>query len=310
MELQVGLDAQWILPKAAAGAGLRRFAEDVVGRGLDHVGVGDHISFRDGVGFDGLVSAMAMLASDPALVVRIQVYILPLRHPVLVARQLATVAEHAPGRLAVACGIAGEDRSEYWICGIDPATRGARADESLRALRQLMTGAPVDFEGRFFEFKDAWIAPAPAVTIPLIIGGRSDAAIERTARYGDGWQGMWVSPRRFGEAVEQIGARALELGREPLDWSHGMTFWCGFDHDGVPGARRVAEVMEPFYGMSFDRFARYTPVGTPDDIAAAIAPYIDAGCISATIVAGGLPADVAVELTGQVRDRLRAAQPG
>lgn len=306
MKFQVGLDAQWILPKSAAGAGLRSFAEQVVGRGLDHVGVGDHISFSDGVGFDGLVSAMAMLASDPEIVVRLQVYILPLRHPVLVARQIATIAEHAPGRFIMACGIAGEDRNEYWMCGIDPGTRGARADESLRAVRELMTGEPVDFEGRFFDFKDAWIAPAPTPAIPLVIGGRSDAAVERTARYGDGWQGMWVSPGRFAHAVTQIDARATELGRESVEWSHGMTFWCGFDHDGLPGAERVADVMEAFYGMPFDKFAKYTPVGTPDDIAARIAPYLEAGCTSATIVAGGLPADVAVELTGQVRDRLRA----
>ena len=63
-------------------------------------------------------------------------YLLPLRHPVLVARQLADIERLAPGRLVLGVGVGGEDRHEVAICGVDPATRGARMDECLAVLRR------------------------------------------------------------------------------------------------------------------------------------------------------------------------------
>ena len=80
---------------------------------------------------------------------------------------------------------------------MDPGTRGRRMDESLQLLRALSGGEPVNFEGEFFALKNALILPAPAPRIPLVVGGRSDAAVRRTARFGDGWLGIWVSPRRY-----------------------------------------------------------------------------------------------------------------
>ena len=78
------------------------------------------------------------------------VYLLPLRHPVLVARQLADLSQIAPGRLTFGVGIGGEDRHEVSICGVDPATRGRRMNECLTAVRQLMTGKPVTMHNAFF----------------------------------------------------------------------------------------------------------------------------------------------------------------
>jgi alkanesulfonate monooxygenase SsuD/methylene tetrahydromethanopterin reductase-like flavin-dependent oxidoreductase (luciferase family) len=115
------------------------------------------------------------------------VYRLPLRHPVLVARQLADVAGLAPGRLVFGVGIGGEDAHELEICGVDPRTRGRRMDESLTLVRELLTGKAVDAEGKFFAFRQAQIVPAPAEPVPIVVGGRSDAAIDRAGRFGDGW---------------------------------------------------------------------------------------------------------------------------
>lgn len=303
MTVTVGLDAQWLFPRAAAGAGLRDFVARAEDAGLDHLGVGDHISFRDGTGFDGLINAMAVLASGSRMSVHVGVYLLPLRHPVLVARQLASIAEHAPGRLVLACGVGGEDRDEFRICGVDPATRGARADESLDALRQLLTGEPSSLDGEFFTFADARITPAPAQPIPLLIGGRSEAALTRTARVGDGWHGIWVSADRFGQAVADIAEQAEAFGR-PAPRDHAMTFWCGFDHDGADGAAVVAERMSGFYGLPFEKFARYVPTGSASDVAEQIAPYLDAGCRNITLVAAGVPAEAAIDYTAEVRQAL------
>ena len=138
--------------------------------------VGDHISFHVGFGMDGLTLAAMVLVAEPRLAVDPGVYILALRHPVPTARQLATMAELAPGRLTLGVGFGGQDRHEVGICGVDPATRGARLDECLHVLRDLGTGEKVTFCGAHIDLTDAQILPACRPPVPLIVGGRSAAA--------------------------------------------------------------------------------------------------------------------------------------
>jgi len=200
----------------------------IVDGGLDHVFVADHVSFHVGAGMDGLINAATLTALSPGRRVCVGVYLLALRHPVPVARQLATLAESAPGQLILGVGVGGEDRNEVAMCGVDPATRGRRTDEALAVLQGLLGGEPMDFHGRFFAFERGWIRPAPEPPIPFLIGGRADAALERAARCGDGWLGIWSSPRRAGEVIRQVDGRAAELGRAPLP-RHGMQLWVGID---------------------------------------------------------------------------------
>ena len=96
--------------------------------GLDHVFVADHISFFTGLGMDGLIQAATIAALEPNLQIHIGVYLLALRHPLPVARQIASLCESAPGRLVLGVGVGGEDRHEIEICGVDPATRGRRTN--------------------------------------------------------------------------------------------------------------------------------------------------------------------------------------
>src|SRR5215472_10377544 len=176
--------------------------------GVDHLCVGDHVSFFVGAGSDGMVTATSLLAAQAALPVYVALYLLPLRHPVPVARQLATIAQLAPGRLTFGVGIGGEDPHEIEICGVEPKTRGRRMDECLQILRSLAGGKPVTFDGEFFSLPDAQIVPAPSPPIPLIVGGRSAAAVRRAARLGDGWLGIWVSARRYATVCDQISQEA------------------------------------------------------------------------------------------------------
>jgi Luciferase-like monooxygenase len=121
-EITVGLRVPHELPGGAAG--LREFAARVEATGIDRVFVGDHVAFKGGQGFDGLVNAAAVAVASRRLVVQTAVYLLPLRHPVPVARQVATLAGLAPGRLVFGVGLGGEDPAELRACGIDPASRG------------------------------------------------------------------------------------------------------------------------------------------------------------------------------------------
>jgi alkanesulfonate monooxygenase SsuD/methylene tetrahydromethanopterin reductase-like flavin-dependent oxidoreductase (luciferase family) len=90
--------------------------------------IGDHVSVFVGAGFDGLVNAAALAVAHSAIPVHVGVYLLPLRHPTLVARQIADLEVLAPGRLVLGVGIGGEDRHEYEACGVDPRTSGRRMD--------------------------------------------------------------------------------------------------------------------------------------------------------------------------------------
>jgi len=259
------------------------FLARVEQEGIDHVCCGDHVSFA-GLGFDGLVQATALAMLHPTLPVYTGVYLLPLRHPVLVARQLADIARLAPGRLIFGAGIGGEDRHEVAICGVDPATRGLRMDECLTIVRQLMTGKAVSYHGTFFDLEEAVIAPAPAEPVPIIIGGRSDAAIRRAGRLGDGWLGIWNSPRRFAAAAEMAAQEAARAGRPDPPSRHAMQVWCGLADSRQAARACLAPAMEAFYQLPFERFEKYCPYGTADDVAEFLAPYVAAGCTTFNLI--------------------------
>src|SRR5687768_13798236 len=105
----VSVHETFLTPSAADR---RRIIDEVVSAGLSHVTMGDHISFHGGTGFDGLLGATSILSTDERVNVLVGVYILGLRHPMLVARQLATLSQIAPARLILGVGVGGEDRLE------------------------------------------------------------------------------------------------------------------------------------------------------------------------------------------------------
>ncbi|HEY1574099.1 MAG TPA: LLM class flavin-dependent oxidoreductase [Pseudonocardiaceae bacterium] len=271
--LRVGMFPPWGPLNRGVDAA-REYLARVGEAGIDHVCCGDHVSFGGGHGSDGLVQATALSMLHPTLPVHTGVYLLPLRHPVPVARQLTDLARLAPGRLVFGVGVGGEDRHEIAVCGVDPATRGRRMDESLTVLRGLLTGSPVTLHGEFFDLTDAVVLPAPSIPIPIVIGGRSDAAIRRAARLGEGWLGIWNSPDRFAAAVDMAGP-----GR------HAMQVWCGFADTGAAAARScLAQAMQRVYGVPFERFERYCPYGTPEDVVEFLARYVTAGCTEFNLI--------------------------
>ena len=301
-ELRVGL-----FPAVAPVTGaeeLRAIVAHAAEVGVDHLCVGDHVSFFVGAGSDGLTTATSLLTTQPDLPVYVALYLLPLRHPVPVARQLATLAELAPGRLTLGVGIGGEDPHELEICGIDPKTRGRRMDESLQILRGLADGTPVTFDGEFFSLDDARILPAPAPPVPLIVGGRSDAAVRRAAKLGDGWLGIWVSPRRYRDVCDQIAGTASSVGRDPGAFEHALNVWCGFASTHESARAPLAAQMQDFYQMPFEPFERYSPYGTPEEVAEFLSPYVESGCRRFNVIPCADHIDTAIASVGEVRKLL------
>jgi alkanesulfonate monooxygenase SsuD/methylene tetrahydromethanopterin reductase-like flavin-dependent oxidoreductase (luciferase family) len=276
------------------------------GEGVDHLCVGDHVSFFVGAGSDGLITATSLLGCQSELPVYVGLYLLPLRHPVPVARQLATIALLAPGRLTLGVGIGGEDPHEIEICGVDPRTRGRRMDECLQVLRGLSQGKPLTFDGEFFAVDQALIVPAPSPPVPLIVGGRSDAAVSRAARLGDGWLGIWVSPRRYAAVRDQITLQAAQAGRDVSGFEHALNVWCGFAPTRAAARQLLAAQMQAFYQMPFEPFERYSPYGTPQDVAEFLFPYIEAGCSAFNVIPCAGDAESAIAAVGELRTLLTA----
>jgi alkanesulfonate monooxygenase SsuD/methylene tetrahydromethanopterin reductase-like flavin-dependent oxidoreductase (luciferase family) len=241
--------------------------------GIDRLTMGDHVSFRDGTGFDGLLQMAALAMASERIQIETAVYLLPLRHPVPVARQVTQVAGLAPGRFVFGIGVGGDDPREFEMCGVPPASRGRRTDESLHIITQLLAGATVDHDGEFFQLRGATIRPVPPVPVPIVVGGRALPAWRRTARFGNGWLGLFVSPDRFGEGVAAIRQLAAEHERTDQMSAHGMHIWCGVG----PDREALATAMENLYGVPYPKFARYAPYGSAEEIAEFAAGYLAAG---------------------------------
>jgi len=293
-----------------AHAERRRLFERAEAAGLDHVFVADHVSFHTGLGMDGLVQAATAAAHSERLGVYVGVYLLALRHPAPVARQIASLCESAPGRLVLGVGVGGEDRHEIEICGVDPRSRGRRTDESLCVLRGLLSGEKTSFSGEFFQIEDALIRPAPAPPVPIVIGGRSDAAVRRTARHGDGWIAAWCSPRRYASVVAEIDDRARAAGRGDVAWRHGLQVWVGLDPARDRARERLAAQMEGMYRIPFAPFERYSPYGSAEAIATFLAGYVDAGCSDLNVMAIAESPDHAIDGVAEIRERLVAHARG
>ena len=278
----------------------RQAMQRIADAGLDHVFFADHVSFKGGFGMDGMVQAAALSQLHPDLSVYIGVYLLALRHPVTVARQLVSLSEMAPGRVVLGVGVGGEDRHEMEVCGIDPRTRGRRTDECLAIIEGLFTGEPLTHRGEFYDLHEAHILPVPNPPIPITVGGRAEAALRRVARHGDGWLSVWRTADRFAEGVAFIDEAAAEIGRN-RPFRHGLQLWCAAG--ATPGEARpwVQRRMEGFYKVPFERFERYVPYGTPEDIAEFLRPFLAAGCQNFNLTMCAATMEESVDASAEVK---------
>jgi alkanesulfonate monooxygenase SsuD/methylene tetrahydromethanopterin reductase-like flavin-dependent oxidoreductase (luciferase family) len=269
--------------------------------GLNHLHCGDHVSFHGGYGWDGLINATMLLNLQDALPVHVGIYQLPLRHPTTVTRQLSTLCEPHPGRLVLGVGVGGDDRAEMEVCGVDPRTRGQRMDESLQIIRRQMTGEAVTFAGEIFDISGAAVHPAVDPPVPLIIGGRTDAAMRRTARLGDGWLAIWASPERVRAFIGQVEEEADRIGRTGVAWRHGIVVWCEFGEDLEQAERRLADNMQHVYKLPRAAFEKWSPAGTPEAIAEFCAPYLETGITDLTLITQGEDLARAIEAAAEVK---------
>ncbi|MFK8022473.1 MAG: LLM class flavin-dependent oxidoreductase [Ilumatobacter sp.] len=304
MEPSVGVSTPWDLWDLPHDEQRARLAQ-IADLGIDHLFTADHVSFIDGSGMDGLVMLAAMSGLEPRLDLHVGVFLLALRHPMVAARQIASLAQAAPGRLTVGVGVGGEDRHEIEVCGVDPASRGRRTDSCLDVVRRVLDGETVSVDDDFLTLTDALIKPAPRPRVPFLVGGRSDAAVERAGRLGDGWLAAWCSSRRFAEGVQ----RAEHLGADrDVMWNHGLQVWVGVGGDVADARQHVAAGMENFYKLPFAAFEKYTPMGSAEQIADFLAPYVLAGARTLNLTPCGADRHVELETIAEVKRLLSSVE--
>jgi probable F420-dependent oxidoreductase len=163
---------------------------------------------------DPFVGMAYALARTTRLKVGTSVAVLPGRHPVLVAKQLASLAALAPGRVLPVFGLRSAIVAEREIFTVPAGERAAVFDESLRLLRSALENDKTDFSGRYFEVTSATVQPRPAKRLDIWLGGSAPAAFRRIGRFGDGWLGSFLTPDEAHRGREMIAAAATDAGRE------------------------------------------------------------------------------------------------
>ena len=246
---------------------------------FDSLWVGDHVAFPQPI-LDPLLQLAQAAACSRTLAFGTGVYLLPLRHPVLVAKQVATLDLLCEGRLSFGVGVGGEFPREYEACGVPVRERGARLSEAIPLLRRLWSGEPVAHEGRFHRFAEVRLLPRPAQAggPPILCGGRNPAALSRIARMGDGWIAYVVTPEMYRDGLEAIAREAEVAGRRLARFASAHLVFTRID-DGYERALDVAtEQLSRRYAMDFRKAAaRYAALGRPADVAERIGAFAKSG---------------------------------
>lgn len=279
---ELPLDAELrfgVITQADGIASARAVVEEAERHALDSVWVGDHVAFTVPI-LDPFLQLAQMAVFSDRLLLGTAVYLLPLRHPVLVAKQVATLDRLCGGRLILGVGVGGEFPGEYAACEVSVHQRGQRLSEAIPLVRSLVLGEATKAAGRAFHFPETRLSPAAHQPDgpPIWCGGRAPAALRRTGRMGDGWVSYVVTPERYREGLETIAREAARSRRKVARFGTGHLLFTRID-DSFEASLEIATAhLSRRYAMDFRAPARrYAALGAPHDVAARIAAFRDAG---------------------------------
>jgi alkanesulfonate monooxygenase SsuD/methylene tetrahydromethanopterin reductase-like flavin-dependent oxidoreductase (luciferase family) len=248
--------------------------------GYDSLWVGDHLAFAVSI-LDPLLQLAQAAVVSRRLLLGTNVYLLPLRHPGPVAKQIASLDHLCGGRLIFGVGVGGEFPQEFAVAGVPLNERGARLSAAIPLLRQLWSGAPVSHASRHFgEFSEVAMQPPArqAGGPPIWCGGRADAALIRTGRLADGYMSYVVTPDQYRSALAKI-TEAADAARRRLDrFGTGHLLFTRLDATYGSALDAAAKSLSQRYAMDFRRAAeRYAALGNAEQVAQRIRDFWDAG---------------------------------
>jgi probable F420-dependent oxidoreductase len=261
--------------------------------GFESVWTGDHMSFHGPIH-----EPLTLLATFVPITRRLRlgtaVYLLALRAPAIAAKAAASLDVLSGGRLLFGVGVGGENPKEFELCGVPHAERGARVTEGIEVVRALWRDTPATFKGRFTRFESVSIDPKPVQRPgpPIWIGGRSDAALTRAGRQGDGWVSYVVQPERYAQSADKIRTAAQAAGRPLGDFAFSHLGFITLGRDWESAKAVWARHLSKRYAQDFEPLARkYGIIGTAAQCAEQIARFEAAGCNYLIVNAIGDPKD-------------------
>ena len=269
----------------AVGVGLMEFPFDTMDGfwrwvdlceqgGIDSIWQTDRLVSRTPI-LECMTALAAIAGRTRRIKFGVNVVSVAMREPVLLAKQCATVDALSQGRLLPGFGIGSPRGPEWTAMHLDPGSRGRKTDEALEIISRLWSGEKLDYAGRHFQLTGAQIAPLPVQPdLPMWIGGSSDAAVRRTAKYGTGWQAGAETPETVGEMITAIRGASAAAGRPVDDDQYGAAFAYRFGGPDDPG---VAKVMDQYKARTGRDARDYFAMGDAQVIMQRLASYVDVG---------------------------------
>ncbi len=284
-DLKIGVNTMHRRTEPGVGQWLPRIdelvhmVEQVDQLGYDSFWCGDHISME--IPFmDPLLQIAQAAVASRRLLFGTSVYLLPLRHPTPVAKQVATIDLLTEGRFIFGVGVGGEFPKEYEACGVPRHERGARLSEGIGVLRKFWSGESVSNDGQFYPFQDVRMTPPPAQAggPPIWCGGRARGALQRAGRIGDGWFSYAITPEMYRDGLAVIAEAAGDAGRDFETFGTAHLLFARVADSADQALDEAAEHLSIRYGMDMRKATkRYGALGAPEDVAATIRAYHDAG---------------------------------
>jgi probable F420-dependent oxidoreductase len=242
--------------------------------GFDAVWAGDHLACPAPV-----LDAPSCLAAAAAVTERVSlglsVMLVGLRQPAWVAKQLATIDALSHGRLQLGVGVGGEFPEEFEAAGARLSLRGARLDETLAVLPDLLTGRSVDHAGAALTLRVPALEPAMSRPPPILVGGRGEAALRRAARFGDAWLPMWLTPEKLLHRAARLRELADANGRELPRLA--LLLGVHIDPDRKRARREANSYLVGQYGLALEPVERWSALGSIERVAECVAAYRAAG---------------------------------
>jgi probable F420-dependent oxidoreductase len=190
---------------------------------------------------DPLIWLAFAAAAAPKLRLGTCILIVPQRNPLVLAKELATLDQLSGGRVELGLGV-GWLREEFEALGVPWERRGARNDEYIAAMRALWSGPHAEFHGEFVSFPPVTCSPRPVRgSIPVIVGGDTEVAIQRAARLADGYFPGEGDAARLGALIDRVRRAAEHAGRDPASIEINAMFGAQMA-DPVAGVEELAKL--------------------------------------------------------------------
>ncbi len=228
--------------------------------------------------------------------------LLGMRPTAWAAKQIATIDSLSGGRLLLGVGVGGEFPDEFTAAGVPVNERGARLNESLTVLGDLLTGKPVEHYGRTLRLKVPPLEPALSAPPPIYVGGRGEPALKRAARFGDVWLPMWLEPHVIAERAARLAELSEQAGRP----RPGLALLVGVRVDeDEDSARREAEAhLQGQYRMPLRVVERWTPTGSAERVTEYLEEQLAAGVEELLLMPLGSDPLIQYERLAEIRSRL------